>query len=215
MSDLHYNTTTSPLASAGRSITRDSDVTGLLRAWSAGDREAESRVLPIIYDELRRIARTGLNGDAGSITLQATDIVNEAYIRLSAQNETNWQDRQHFFAITATVVRRILLDAARKRLADKRDRRREAISLDAQPDSEVPYQAMTQDRATELLDLDNALDALAKTYARQARLVEFRYFGGLSIEEAAEYLQVSTATAKRDWALAKAWLHRRLYTSAH
>lgn len=186
------------------------DVTSLLRAWSAGDRSAEAEVLPLIYDELRKIARSGLNGDAGSITLQATDIVNEAYLRLAKQRTTDWNDRQHFFAVTATVVRRILLDAARRRLADKRDRRREAVSLDASPDITLPTQAMTTARAVELLDLDNALVALSESYPRQARLVELRYFSGLSVEESADYLDVSPATAKRDWLMAKAWLFRRL-----
>lgn len=188
----------------------DANITTLLRAWSAGDRTAESEVLPLIYEELRRIARTGLNGSAGSITLQATDIVNEAYLRLSQQHEVEWQDRQHFFAITATVVRRILLDAARRRLADKRDRRREVMSLDEHPDGPLPAQAMSEARASELLDLDAALDRLSDVHPRQARLVELRYFSGLSVEETARYLNVSPATAKRDWLLAKAWLHRRL-----
>lgn len=186
------------------------NVTRLLRAWSSGDREAEAEVLPLIYAELRRIARGGLNGDAGSITLQATDIVNEAYIRLVQQRNTQWQDRQHFFAVTATVVRRILLDAARRRLADKRDKRREAVSLDANPDGPMPVEAMTSARAAELLDLDAALLALADSYPRQARLVELRYFSGLSVDESASYLNVSPATAKRDWLMAKAWLLRRL-----
>lgn len=189
------------------------DVTALLRNWSAGDRAAEAQVLPLIYEELRKIARTGLNGDAGSITLQATDIVNEAYLRLSQQRESDWQDRQHFFAVTATVVRRILLDAARRRLADKRDKRREAISLDADPAAPLPLQAMTHSRASELIDLDLALIALSDVYPRQARLVELRYFSGLSLEESAQHLSVSPATVKRDWLLAKAWLQRRLSDS--
>lgn len=189
------------------------EVTRLLRAWSKGDREAEAEVLPLIYRELRAIARSGLNGDAGSITLQATDLVSEAYLRLSQQHSSDWQDRQHFFAVTATVVRRILLDSARRRLADKRDRRKEALSLDADPEGTLPLQAMTEGRAVELMDLDAALDALAEVYPRQARLVELRYFSGLSVEESAEYLQVSGATAKRDWVMAKAWLHRRLSDS--
>ncbi|MFK7830381.1 MAG: ECF-type sigma factor [Congregibacter sp.] len=189
------------------------EVTRLLRAWASGDRSAEAEVLPLIYNELRRIARSGLNGDAGSITLQATDIVNEAYIRMSQQHSTDWQDRQHFFAVTATVVRRILLDSARRRLADKRDRRREVLSLDADMEAPLPLEAMTQARAVELIDLDMALDSLLEVYPRQGRLVELRYFSGLSVEESADYLQVSPATAKRDWVLAKAWLHRRLTNS--
>lgn len=188
------------------------DVTRLLRAWTAGDRGAEAEVLPLIYSELRKIARSGINGDAGSITLQATEIVNEAYLRLMQQH-TDWQDRQHFFAVTSTVVRRILLDAARRRLADKRDRRREVLSLDADPDQSLPYPAMTRARAEELIDLDSALDAFAESHPRQARLVELRYFSGLSVEESATYLNVSPATAKRDWLMAKAWLHRRLSAS--
>lgn len=188
----------------------EKNVTALLRAWSAGDRNAEAEVLPLIYRELRRIARGALNGDAGSITLQATDIVNEAYLRLSKQHAMEWHDRQHFFAITATVVRRILLDAARRRLADKRDRRREVIALDAEEAAPLPAQAMSHGRAAELIDLDTALSSLSELYPRQARLVELRYFSGLSVEEAARYLNVSIATAKRDWTLARAWLHRRL-----
>lgn len=190
-----------------------SDVTVLLRAWADGDRSAEAEVLPLIYDELRKIARTGLNGDASSITMQATDIVSEAYLRLSQQRSTDWQDRRHFFAVTATVVRRILLDSARRRLAGKRDKRREVMSLDTESDGPMPSQAMTVARAAELLDLDSALEALSVVYPRQARLVELRYFSGLSVEESADYLSVSTATAKRDWLLAKAWLHRRLSDS--
>lgn len=187
-----------------------SDVTVLLRAWAEGDRSAEEEVLPLIYDELRKIARSGLNGDAGSITMQATEIVSEAYLRLSQQRTTDWQDRRHFFAVTATVVRRILLDSARRRLAGKRDRRREVMSLDTESDGPMPMQAMTEARAAELLDLDAAMESLAAVYPRQARLVELRYFSGLSVEESADYLQVSAATAKRDWLLAKAWLHRHL-----
>ncbi|MEM1141234.1 MAG: ECF-type sigma factor [Pseudomonadota bacterium] len=188
----------------------NSDITTLLRAWTAGDREAEAAVLPLIYDELRKIARVQLNGEAGSITLQATDLVSEAYIRLNQQNSADWKDRQHFFAVTATVVRRVLLDAARKRLADKRDKRQEALSLDAEPDTKVPAEAMSRARATELLDLDTALLELASVYPRPAKLVELRYFSGLSIEASADFLEVSPATAKREWSRAKAWLHRRL-----
>ncbi len=191
-------------------IQADRDVTALLRAWSAGDSEAAGIVLPLVYDELRKIARSGLNGDAGSITLQATDLVNEAYLRLNQQRAIHWQDRQHFFAMTATVVRRILIDAARRRLAGKRDRRRDALSLDDEAECRVPGQAMSEFRAAELMDLDAALSALAIAYPRQANLVELRYFGGLSVEESAQYLDLSPATAKRDWSLARAWLHRKL-----
>lgn len=189
------------------------DITQLLRDWSAGDRQAEAAVLPLIYRELRSIARSGLSGDLGSITLQPTDLVNEAYLRLSQQHRVEWQDRQHFFAVTATVVRRILLDAARRRLADKRDRRREAYSLDTDTSVPLPKSLMTEMRAAELIDLDVALSALSEVYPRQARLVELRYFSGLSVDEAAQYLNVSLATAKRDWNLAKAWLHQRLHAA--
>lgn len=186
------------------------NVTQLLRAWSAGDLAAEAKVLPLIDEELRRIARSGLSGSAGSMTLQTTDIVNEAYIRLSRQRSGDRQDRRHFFAVTAAVVRRILLDAARRRLADKRDKRRDAVSLDAPPEGSLPLEAMTPSRAAELIDLDDALQHLASVYPRQARLIELRYFSGLSVDESAHYLSVSPATAKRDWLMAKAWLHRRL-----
>lgn len=186
-------------------------VTSLLNSWSAGDRAAERKVLPLIYDELRRVARAGLNGDAGYITMEATDLVNEAYLRLGDQRDTAWQNREHFFAISATIVRRILLDAARKRLADRRDRRREAISLDASSTGATPMQAMTYARAVEMLDLDAALGEFSIQFPRQARLVELRFFSGLTVEESAAYLNVSRATAKRDWHLAKAWLYDRLH----
>lgn len=184
-------------------MAQQGDVTELLRAWSTGDREAGERLLPLIYRELKQISRSQLNGSAGSITLQATELVNEAYIRLADQSLTRWSDRGHFFALAATVIRRVLLDHARKRFAQRRDRRLEVpIETTSEP--------MSEQRAEEIVRLEEALEALAGLDPRQARMVELRYFGGLTIEETADVLGVSPATVKRDWLAARAWLYRYL-----
>lgn len=160
-------------------------------------------MLPLIYNELKRISRAQLRSSATPVTLQATELVNEAYMRLADQNSTDWNDRTHFFALASTVIRRVMLDHARKRCAQRRDRRQE-VNLDDQ------FNLVTPERAEELVHLDEALLALAEMDQRQARLVELRYFGGLTIEEAAEVLEVSPSTVKREWLIAKAWLYRQI-----
>jgi len=184
------------------------DVTGLLQAWSSGDESAAAVLLPLIYSKLKAISRAELRSSRGSVTMQATELVNEAFIRLAGQRDVHWNDRAHFFALAATMVRRILLDAARRRLADRRDRRVEE-SLDVMTHAPAA-ESLSEARAVEILDLDAAMAELAQMDPRQARLVELRYFGGLSIPEAAAFLDISAATAKRDWQAARAWLYRRL-----
>ncbi len=181
----------------------EADVTGLLRAWSSGDEAAGEALLPVIYAELKKISRAQIHLAGVPVTLQATELVHEAYIRLAGQRQADWNDRSHFFALAATVIRRLLLDHARGRCAQRRDRRRE-VALDSVPE------LMSTSAAEELIQLDNALINLTRMDERQGRLVELRYFAGLSIQEAAEVLSISPATAKRDWRLARAWLYRQL-----
>ncbi len=181
------------------------EVTLLLQAWSAGDRGAGDRLFGIIYGELRRLARGQIHRSNVPITIQATDVIHEAYLRLAKQDATDWKNRAHFYAIAATVIRRVLLDYARHRLADRRDRRQE-LPLEAAQNQET----MTLERADELIQLDTALEQLREQDTRRARVVELRYFAGLEIAEIAEVLQVSQPTVKRDWAFSRAWLRTRL-----
>lgn len=184
------------------------DVTVLLQAWSDGDRAAGDHLFAIIYGELRRLARMQIHRAAVPVTIQATEVIHEAYFRLAAQDATDWKNRAHFYAMAATVIRRVLLDYARHRLAGRRDRRQEV------PLEEADGQAiMTRDRADELIQLTTALDELGAEDARRARVVELRYFAGLNIAEVAEVLKVSEPTVKRDWALSRAWLRTRLAAS--
>lgn len=186
------------------------EITTLLRAWSSGDQAAADVLLPLVYRELRAISSSELRRQSASVTLQATELVNEAFIRLSDQRVLDWADRGHFFAVASTVVRRVLLDAARRKLAARRDRRLEVPLHEANtPESDE----LSSERAVELLDLDNALTELGVRNERQARLVELRYFGGFSVSDAAAILLVSEATAERDWQFARAWLFRRLVGS--
>ena len=181
------------------------EVTVLLQAWSDGDRAAGDRLFGIIYGELRRLARVQIHRSAMPVTIQATEVIHEAYFRLAAQDATDWKNRAHFYAMAATVIRRVLLDYARHRLAGRRDRRQE-VELDEALGQEV----MTRDRADELMQLTTALDELGADDPRRARVVELRYFAGLNITEVAEVLKVSEPTVKRDWALSRAWLRNRL-----
>ncbi len=181
-------------------------VTGLLRAWSEGDAKARDQLMPVVYDELRRRAAAYLRRERRGHTLRPTDLVHEAYLRLSDQN-AGFQNREQFFGVAARLMRRILVDHARSRAALKRGAgMRVTMTEDMAP--------APPERQPDLLDLDAALDELAALDERQTRLVELRFFGGLKLEEAARSLGVSQATAYRDWALAKAWLHRRLSPSA-
>jgi len=179
------------------------DVTGLLLAWGRGDQSAADRLVPAVYDELRRQAERAMRREGGEHTLQATALVHESYLRLVDQRQVEWRNRAHFFAIASTVMRRILVDHARARLTAKRGGGATQITL-----AGVAAGETTDD--VDLLALHDALEKLAVLDPDQARLVELRYFGGLTIEETGEALAVSPATVKREWALARAWLRREL-----
>jgi RNA polymerase sigma factor (TIGR02999 family) len=176
-------------------------LTRLLQAWSGGDPQAQDRLIPLIYGELRRNAAAQLRRERPHHTLNPTALVHETYVRLCAQNAL-WQNREQFFCVAARLMRRILLDHARSRGARKRDAgirvtlRDGLLAVDPQEPN--------------LIELDRALDELTELDERQGRLVEMRFFGGLTLEEAASALSISLATANRDWAMAKAWLYRRL-----
>ncbi|HUM10569.1 MAG TPA: sigma-70 family RNA polymerase sigma factor [Myxococcaceae bacterium] len=177
------------------------EVTELLRAWNAGDPRAQEKLLPLVYRELRRRAAAYLRGERGGHTLVATALVHEAYLRLVDQR-SGYVNRTQFFAIAATMMRRVLADHARARAAGKRPPPELRIGLD-----EAPLAAADPSSEVDLLSLDRALDELAARDPRQARLVELRYFGGLTAEETAEALGVSLATVKREWTSARAWLY--------
>jgi RNA polymerase sigma factor (TIGR02999 family) len=180
-----------------------SEITRLLIAWSDGDQAALERLLPLIERELHRIARHYMRRESPGHTLQTTALVNEAYFRLVDQKNVRWQNRAHFFAIAAQVMRRILLNYARDRHRAKRGGQAVQVSL-----SEVA--AVGEERSAELIALDEALKRLAAVDQRKCRVVELRYFGGLSVEEVAEVLGVSPVTVARDWKMAKAWLAREI-----
>ena len=180
----------------------DGQVTILLRSWSAGDRSAFDHLAPAVYAELNRIAKRHLQAHRHG-TLQPTALVHEAYLRLCGSQSVSWQDRTHFFAVSAQLMRRILLDHFRARMAKKRGSGSSAITLDQSL-------AIGGSQPLDLLDIDTALHELADLDPRQARIVELRFFVGLSIEETAEALHISTATVKRDWTVAKIWIQRRL-----
>ena len=178
-------------------------VTGLLIAWGAGDESAFEQLVPLVHAELRRLAHREMGRERAGHTLQTTALVNEAYLRLIDVSQVKWQDRAHFFAMSARLMRRILVDHARTRQSRKRGGATRWVSLE---DAHV----VSQERGADLVALDDALQALAAVDARKCQVVELRYFGGLSIEESAEALQVSPETIQRDWKLAKAWLQREL-----
>jgi len=178
-------------------------VTRLLLELSGGNREVVDELMPLIYRELKRIAGGQLRGERPGHTLQATALVHEAYLKLVDQRDVTWRNRAHFFGVAARVMRRILLDYAKARGRDKRGGGAEKISLD---ESLV----VAEDRCSELVRIDAALDRLEVFDERQAKVVEMRFFGGLSVEETAEALGVSEPTVKREWAMAKAWLYREL-----
>jgi len=192
-----------------RSRPADSEITVLLHAWRQGDRDAFDRLVPLVYDELRRLARAQLRRDAGQWTLQATALVHEAYVRL-AGTDVSWESSGHFYAIAARVMRQVLVDEARRRQADKRGGgvRPEELARDAV----VP--ASTGGPEADLLALDEALTSLAALDARRAEVVELRYFAGMTIEETSRHLGFSHATVERDLKLARAWLSRRLRRGA-
>ena len=178
------------------------EVTELLRGWRAGEAQRSERLLALLYAELKRVARRQLARERRGHTLQTTALVHEADLRLVDQRRVDWRDREHFFAVAATVMRRLLVDHARARLAEKRAH--EPVALDPGVEPAV------EDPAFELLGLDVALDRLAAAYPRPARVVELRFFAGLEVEEVARVLEVADRTVKRDWAFARAWLLREL-----
>lgn len=179
------------------------EVTRLLRAWGQGDNQALEKLTPVVYDELRRMARHYMRGERDGHTLQTTALVNEAYLRLVDVTGVDWQDRAHFYAVSAQMMRRILVDAARARVSRKRGAATPHLNLEEIPD-------VGTGRADELVALDDALNSLADFDARKAKVIELRFFGGLSVEETAQILQISPQTVMRDWKLAKAWLMREL-----
>lgn len=179
------------------------DVTRLIEAWRAGDEAARDRLIPIVYRQLRQRAAGHLRRERRGHTLRPTDLVHETYLRLVAQDPA-WQNREQFFAVASRMMRRILVDHARRRSAAKRGRLCVTLTEDM---------ARATVAEPDLLDLDAALEELSALDERQAALVDLRFFGGLRVEEAASALGVSVATAHRDWALAKAWLYRRLKRS--
>ena len=183
------------------------DVTKLLRDWTGGDRAALDRLIPLVYDELRRTAAAYMHRERTGHTLQATALINEAYLRVIDINRIEWRDRTHFFALCAQIMRRILVDRARSRIYQKRGGGARPVTLDKA--------LIVGEPAADLIALDDALSALAKHDERKARVVELRFFAGLSVEETAAVLKVSPQTVLRDWSLSKAWLAREMRQDAH
>jgi RNA polymerase sigma factor (TIGR02999 family) len=193
------------MGSCGETMMRANgeDITKILRAAGAGDGSAIDRLMPLVYDELRALAESYLQRERADHTLQATALVHEVYVRLVRQEEVEWQNRAHFFAVAAQAIRRILVDHARghQRLKRGGDRQRVRLEEDA---------AFARERDLDLLALDEAMDRLAKLSERQARVVELRFFGGIGLKEIAEVLGVSPRTVDGDWSMARAWLRREL-----
>ena len=179
------------------------EVTDLLLELKRGNKEAEGKLIPLVYDELRRIAAIRLRRETLNHSLQPTSLVHEAYLRLIEIKEIDWQSRSHFFAVSATLMRRILVDHARANNAGKRGNGWDAVSLN---DAILP----SPERAPEILDLDEALTRLAALDERQSKIVELRFFAGMSEEEVGNALGISARTVKRDWRIAKAWLFKEL-----
>lgn len=182
------------------------ELTQLLQSWRGGDRAALDRVMPVIYDELRTLAARHLSSERPGHTLQATALVHEAYLRLVGQRHADWKNRAYFFGAVATIMRRILVDHARRRVRDKRGGGVALVSLDQVPEPEVS----TSDAGVDVEALDRALDRLSTIDARQARIVELRYFSGMTVHEVAEVMDISEGTVKRDWTVARAWLFAEL-----
>ena len=182
-------------------VASSDEVTRLLEDWSNGKREALDKLTPLVYAELRQLAHRYMKGEQPGHTLQTTALVNEAYLRLVKRKNVHWQNRAHFFAVAAQLMRHILIDYARGHTRAKRGGAARKISLEE-------ASLMTPDRATELVALDEALKSLAEIDPRKSRIVELRYFGGMTIEEVAEVLKIAPATVEREWRSAKAWLYK-------
>ncbi len=179
------------------------EVTQLLQAWSGGDRAALDRLIPLVYNELHRLAHSHMRREHAGHILQTTALVNEVYLQLVDTDKVKWHDRNHFFAIAARLMRQILVDSARSRYAQKRGGNIRRVSL---TDSVV----FASEPDADLVELDDALTALAEVDARRAKVVELRFFGGMTLEEAAQVLNVSADTVWHDWDLAKTWLYREM-----
>ena len=185
------------------SKTSPREITQLLRAWRRGDQGALEKLTPLVYADLRRLARHYMGGERRGHTLQTTALINETYLRLVGSRQVNWRDRAHFFAVSAQLMRRVLVDFARSRRRLKRAGRAGEVSFEE-------ALVIPPKPGRDLVALDDALSALAAIDARKSRVVELRYFGGLSVEETAEVVKVSPQTILRDWRLAKVWLLREL-----
>ena len=186
-------------------MTSPKEVSRLLADCGDGDQAAFNQLLPLVYDELHRLASSYMSRERPDHTLQTTALVNEAYLRLADQRDPRWQNRVHFFAVASKVMRQILIDHARRRTRAKRGGNQTRLSLDEAA-------ILSDERAADLLALDEALTKLASVDARKSRVVELRFFSGLTIEEVAEVLKVTPKTVARDWAMARAWIHRELST---
>jgi RNA polymerase sigma factor (TIGR02999 family) len=190
-------------------VLETADITGLLKAWSGGDDRALDRLMPLVYSQLRTQARRHMRAERSGVTLQSTALVHEVFLRLTKAQDVDWHDRVHFFALSAQMMRRILVDAARARASIKRGGG--AVRADHSSAIDLDQIAIAaSDAASSLCALDDALDSLARIDPRRARVVELRFFGGLTVEETAGVLQVSEQTVMRDWRLARAWLAREL-----
>ena len=187
-----------------QSLEKTQEITRMLQEWSGGNRDALDALLPLVYEELHRQASRYLRRERRDHTLQTTALIHEAYLKLVDQREVNWQNRAHFFGIAAQMMRRILVDYAKARHREKRGGIGENLPL------EEAALVVSEERSINLVALDEALERLAKFDERQARIVELRYFSGLSIEETAEVLRISPATVKSDWNVAKAWLRQEI-----
>jgi len=179
------------------------EITQLLLNWSKGDKAALDQLVPLVYPELRRLAQRYMRRENSAHTLQTSALINEAYLRIVDQQEVEWQDRAHFFAVAAQVMRHILIDHARRHRYAKRGAGARHVPLDETA-------IISQERATEFLALDDALTRLATIDARKSQIVELRFFGGLTVEEIAEVMKLSPITIKREWRSAKAWLHSEI-----
>ena len=187
--------------------TSSQSVTQLLGAWRAGDKAALAQLLPLVHDELHRVAHRMMSRESPGHTWQTTELINEAYLRLAGQQAVEWQDRAHFFAIAAQVMRHLLVDHVRARQQLKHGEGARRISLD-------DVALVAPERSAQLVALDEALDRLAGFDAQKSRIVELRYFGGLTVEEVAEVLGIAAITVKREWARAKLWLYSELQPGA-
>jgi RNA polymerase sigma-70 factor, ECF subfamily len=196
--------------SSNRNMTADfptRSVTQLLQAWRSGEQAALDQLLPIVQGELHSLAQRMMSRETPGHTWQTTELVHEAYLRLAGQHDTVWQDRAHFFAVAAQVMRHLLVDHARAKQMDKRGGDLQRVSLDENA-------VVALERSAELLALDEALDRLAEFDTQKSRIVELRYFGGLTVPEVAEVMGIAAITVKREWARAKLWLQREMQTGA-